>query len=105
VTTRLERSVAIKVLSKTLAASPRSASGSSARRRRSPQLSHPHVCALHDVGRDGDVDYLVMELLEGETLSRRLARGPLPLEQTLRYGRRSPTPSTRRTARASCTAT
>ncbi|HEX4440579.1 MAG TPA: protein kinase, partial [Thermoanaerobaculia bacterium] len=50
------------------------------------QLSHPHVCALHDVGREGDIDYLVMELLDGETLSDRLARGPLPLEQTVRYG-------------------
>src|SRR4029453_11040054 len=50
------------------------------------QLSHPHICAIHDVGRDGDVDYLVMELLEGETLSERLAKGPLSLEQTLRYG-------------------
>ncbi|HEY6049698.1 MAG TPA: protein kinase, partial [Thermoanaerobaculia bacterium] len=51
------------------------------------QLSHPHICALYDVGRDGDVDYLVMELLEGETLSARLARGPLALDHTLRFGR------------------
>jgi serine/threonine protein kinase len=50
------------------------------------QLSHPHICALYDVGREGDTEYLVMELLEGETLSARLARGPLPLEQSLRYG-------------------
>ncbi|HEX4441860.1 MAG TPA: protein kinase [Thermoanaerobaculia bacterium] len=44
------------------------------------------MCALYDVGRENDVEYLVMELLEGETLSDRLAKGPLPLEQTLRYG-------------------
>ncbi|HEY3124356.1 MAG TPA: WD40 repeat domain-containing serine/threonine protein kinase, partial [Thermoanaerobaculia bacterium] len=50
------------------------------------QLSHPHICALYDVGREGDTEYLVMEYLEGETLSARLAKGPLPLEQTLRYG-------------------
>ena len=50
------------------------------------QLSHPHICALYDVGREGETEYLVMELLEGETLSDRLAKGPLPLEQTLRYG-------------------
>jgi Tol biopolymer transport system component len=50
------------------------------------QLSHPHICALYDVGREGDTEYLVMELLEGESLSDRLARGALPLEQTLRYG-------------------
>ena len=50
------------------------------------QLSHPHICALYDVGREGETEYLVMEYLEGETLSDRLAKGPLPLEQTLRYG-------------------
>ncbi|HMF09538.1 MAG TPA: protein kinase, partial [Thermoanaerobaculia bacterium] len=47
---------------------------------------HPHICALYDVGREGAVEYLVMEHLEGETLFDRLAKGPLPLEQTLRYG-------------------
>jgi Tol biopolymer transport system component len=50
------------------------------------QLSHPHICALFDVGREGETEYLVMEYLEGQTLSERLARGPLPLEQALRYG-------------------
>src|SRR5207302_4962255 len=50
------------------------------------QLSHPHICALHDVGREGDTEYLVMEYLEGETLADRLLKGPLPLEQTLRFG-------------------
>ena len=50
------------------------------------QLSHPHICALYDVGLEGENEYLVMEYLEGETLLDRLARGPLSLEQTLRYG-------------------
>ena len=50
------------------------------------QLSHPHICALYDVGREGETDYLVMELLEGETLAERLAKGALPLDQALRYG-------------------
>src|SRR5262249_9736016 len=50
------------------------------------QLSHPHICALYDVGNQDGVEYLVMEFLEGETLADRLVRGPLPLEQTLRYG-------------------
>jgi serine/threonine protein kinase len=50
------------------------------------QLSHPHICALYDVGREGDTEYLVMELLEGETLAERLVKGALPLDQTLRYG-------------------
>jgi len=50
------------------------------------QLSHPHICALYDVGREGETEFLVMEYLEGETLSERLGNGALPLEQTLRYG-------------------
>src|SRR3979490_175737 len=50
------------------------------------QLSHPHICALYDVGREGETEYLVLEYLEGETLSEKLAKGPLLLEQALRYG-------------------
>src|SRR5262249_43906716 len=49
-------------------------------------LSHPHICALYDVGSHEGVEYLVMELLEGETLSQRLLKGPLPVEQALRRG-------------------
>lgn len=45
-------------------------------------LNHPHICTLHDVG----PDYLVMELIEGETLARRLKRGKLSMEETLKYG-------------------
>lgn len=48
-------------------------------------LNHPHICTLHDVGHHGEMDYLVMEFLEGETLASRLSKGPLPLEQTLQY--------------------
>jgi Tol biopolymer transport system component len=50
------------------------------------QLSHSHICALYDVGNQDGVEYLVMELLEGETLADRLGKGSLPLEQTLRFG-------------------
>ena len=50
------------------------------------QLSHAHICTLFDVGHQDGTDYLVMELLEGETLADRLGRGPLPLEQALRIG-------------------
>ena len=84
--TRLDRTVAVKVLPAHLSASPESRQRFEREAKTISQLSHPHICALYDVGREGETDYLVMELLEGETLSSRLAKGPLPLEQTLRYG-------------------
>jgi serine/threonine protein kinase len=84
--TRLDRVVAIKILPAHLS-SPEMRQRFEREAKAVSQLSHPHICALFDVGRDGDTDYLVMELLEGENLSARLARGPLSLEQTLRYGR------------------
>jgi eukaryotic-like serine/threonine-protein kinase len=84
--TRLGREVAVKVL-------PAEVSSSEAWRKRFEReakaiskLAHPHVCALFDVGRQGDVDYLVMELLSGVTLATRLAEGPLPFEEVLRFG-------------------
>jgi serine/threonine-protein kinase len=84
--TRLERTVAVKVLPSHLSASPESRQRFEREAKTISQLSHPHICALHDVGREGDVEYLVMEYLEGETLADRLLKGPLSLEQTLRYG-------------------
>ncbi len=84
--TRLERTVAVKVLPTNMASSPEVRQRFEREARTISQLSHPHICALYDVGREGETEYLVMELLEGETLSDRLARGALPLEQTLRFG-------------------
>jgi len=84
--TRLERTVAIKLLPQSVASSPEARRRFEREAKAIAQLSHPHICALYDVGREGDVEYLVMEHLEGETLADRLARGPLPLEQTLRFG-------------------
>jgi len=84
--TRLDRTVAVKVLASHLSASPESRQRFEREAKTISQLSHPHICALHDVGREGDVEYLVMEYLEGETLAERLLKGPLPLDQTLRYG-------------------
>jgi hypothetical protein len=49
-------------------------------------LNHPHICTLHDVGREGDTDYLVMELVDGETLAQRLAKGALPTAEVLKLG-------------------
>jgi len=84
--TRLERMVAVKVLPAHMSASAETRQRFEREAKTISQLSHPHICALYDVGREGETEYLVMEYLEGETLSDRLARGSLPLETTLRYG-------------------
>jgi len=84
--TRLERTVAVKVLPAHLSSSAESRQRFEREARTISQLSHPHICALYDVGREGETEYLVMEYLEGETLSDRLLKGALPLEQVLRYG-------------------
>ncbi len=84
--TRLERAVAVKVLPSHMAGSPETRQRFEREARTISQLSHAHICALYDVGNQDGIEYLVMELLEGETLSDRLAKGALPLEQTLRYG-------------------
>jgi Tol biopolymer transport system component len=84
--TRLGRIVAVKVLPSQLAQSADSRDRFEREARLIASLNHPHICTLHDVGREGEIEYLVMEYLEGETLSSRLHRGMLPLEQTLEYG-------------------
>jgi Serine/threonine protein kinase len=84
--TRLDRDVAVKVLPAHLSSSEEMRQRFEREAKAISQLSHPHICALYDVGREGETEYLVMEYLEGETLSDRLVKGPLPLEQTLRYG-------------------
>ena len=84
--TRLGREVAVKVLATRLNAQPEVRARFEREARAISSLSHPHICVLHDVGREGDTDYLVMELIEGETLARRLKRGPLPLAEVLRVG-------------------
>jgi eukaryotic-like serine/threonine-protein kinase len=84
--TRLERTVAVKVLPQHLSASAEVRQRFEREAKTISQLSHPHICALYDVGNQDGVEYLVMEFLEGETLSDRLLKGALPAEQTLRYG-------------------
>lgn len=84
--TRLDRVVAIKVLPEKSIPSAEARQRFEREARTISQLSHPHICAIYDVGREGDREYLVMEFLEGETLADRLANGALPLEQTLRHG-------------------
>jgi serine/threonine-protein kinase len=83
--TRLERIVAIKVLPTHLADKPELRERFEREARTIAGLNHPHICTLHDIGRQDGIDFLVMEYLEGETLATRLLKGPLPLEQVLRY--------------------
>ena len=84
--TRLDRTVAIKVLPDHLAANPDLRQRFEREARAVSSLNHPHICALFDVGQQDGTDYLVMEYLEGETLADRLSRGPLPTDQVLRFG-------------------
>src|ERR1700736_5412471 len=84
--TRLDRTVAIKVLPQHLSSSSDVRQRFEREAKTISALSHPHICALYDVGNQNGVEYLVMEYLEGETLADRLANGPLPLDQLLRYG-------------------
>jgi len=84
--TRLDRTVAVKIL-------PQQLSNDLLRKQRFEReaktisrLNHPHICTLHDIGSQDGVDYLVMECVEGETLAKRLEKGPLSLEQVLKYG-------------------
>lgn len=85
--TRLDRMVAIKVLPPRISATPGMRERFEREARAISSLSHPNICSLFDLGREDGVDYLVMELLEGQTLADRIARGPLPVDQLLRYGR------------------
>lgn len=81
--TRLGRTVAIKVLPPHLSNDPNLQQRFLREARTISALQHPHICTLFDVGSQDGRDYLVMEYLEGESLAERLARGPLPGDQTL----------------------
>jgi Tol biopolymer transport system component len=83
---RLGRDVAIKVLPSHLAATPEARARFEREARTISQLNHPHICTLHDVGHQDGIDYLVMELLEGETLAHRLEKGSLPVAEVLSLG-------------------
>ncbi|HVR43607.1 MAG TPA: serine/threonine-protein kinase, partial [Thermoanaerobaculia bacterium] len=84
--TRLERSVAIKILPAEFAENTQLRLRFEREAKTISQLNHPHICTLFDVGHDKATHYLVMEYLEGESLADRLVKGPLPMEQVLRYG-------------------
>ena len=84
--TRLGRQVAVKVLPERLASDTEALARFEREAKAVATLSHPGICTLHDVGREGHVSYLVMELLEGETLAARLAKGALALTQVFKIG-------------------
>jgi serine/threonine protein kinase len=81
--TRLDRTVAIKILPPTLATDPQFRDRFDREARSISQLDHPHICALYDVGEQRGTAYLVMQYLEGETLADRLAIGAMPLDHAL----------------------
>ena len=84
--TRLDRTVAIKVLPEHLAESPERKARFEREAKAISQLNHPHICTLYDVGEQDGLDFLVMEYIEGETLAERLKKGALPLDKALEYG-------------------
>ena len=83
--TRLNRIVAIKVLAQHVSNNPEAKQRFEREAKTIAALNHPHICTLYDVGHDNGTDYLVMELLDGETLARRLERGPIPPREAMKH--------------------
>jgi len=83
--TRLDRTVAVKILTQSPADTPEARQRFLQEARTISRLNHPHICALYDVGVQDGMDYLVMEYLEGETLAARIGKGPLPIADVVRY--------------------
>src|SRR5260370_3197450 len=90
--TRLERTVAIKILPQQLSKDPIRKQRFEREAKTISSLNHPHICVLYDVGSQDGVDYLVMECVEGETLAKRLEKAPLPLKQLLHPAIQIPNP-------------
>jgi serine/threonine-protein kinase len=84
--TRLDRTVAIKVLPEDVASTPELRDRFEREAKAISRLNHPHICTLHDVGSQNGIDFLVMEYLEGETLAERLSKGALPPGKSLEFG-------------------
>jgi eukaryotic-like serine/threonine-protein kinase len=83
--TRLDRTVAIKVLPEHLSSNPQLRERFEREAKAISSLSHPHICPLYDIGQQNGLDYLVMEHLDGETLANRLKKGPLPPDRAMEY--------------------
>ena len=83
--TRLDRSVAVKVLPEHIAKREDLRARFEREARAVASLNHPNICTLHDIGEQDGTSFMVMELMEGETLAARIEKGPIPLEQALTY--------------------
>jgi eukaryotic-like serine/threonine-protein kinase len=83
--TRLDRQVAVKILAPELANDPEFRARFAHEAKTISALSHPHICRLYDIGREHNIEYLVLELIDGETLAVRLERGPLPLARAVAF--------------------
>jgi eukaryotic-like serine/threonine-protein kinase len=84
--TRLDRTVAVKILPEHLGANDAARQRFDREARSVSALSHPNMCQLYDVGHQDGIDFIVMEFLEGETLAERIKRGPIPTDQLLKIG-------------------
>jgi serine/threonine protein kinase len=84
--TRLDRTVAVKILPAHLSDSPEARQRFEREARAISSLNHPNICVLHDVGIEDGTSYLVMEYIQGESLDARLQKGPLPLKQAMECG-------------------
>src|SRR5467141_2475537 len=84
--TRLDRTVAVKILPSHLSNDPTLRQRFEQEAKAISSLNHPHICALYDVGHQDGTEFLIMEYLEGETLAKLLEKGPVPLAQVLKYG-------------------
>src|ERR1700716_3955866 len=84
--TRLDRAVAIKILPAQFSFDPVRKQRFEREAKTISSLNHPHICVLYDVGHQSGIDYLVMECVEGETLAKRLEKGPIPLDRVLKFG-------------------
>jgi len=81
-----ERTVAVKILPPHLSSDPVLKQRFEREAKIVSNLNHPHICVLHDIGSQDGIDYLVMDCVQGETLTERLQKGPLPLDQVLKFG-------------------